>query len=68
MVVPECGATPLALGITVSAGAEQEVVGADVRVTIWSLEVVVGHDSQTIVVDAGSVAAALHEYAWKAAE
>ncbi len=63
--MPEAGA-PLALGMTVNAGAEHDVVGADVRVTNWLVEVVVGHDSQKIV-DPVAFAAASHVYAWKAA-
>ena len=39
---------PLAV-IAVSAGAEHDVVGAEVRVTIPSVDVVVGHVSQTTV-------------------
>ena len=55
----EAGADPLALGMTVNAGAEHEVVGADVRVTTWPVEVVAGHDSQTTI-DCIPVVAALH--------
>ncbi len=52
--------------MTVNAGAEHDVEGADVRVTSWLLEVVVGHDAQ-MMVDPVAVAAALHVYDWKAA-
>ena len=52
----------LTSGMTVNAGAEQDVVGADVRVTNWLVEVVVGHDSQTTV-DPVVVEAAPHVYA-----
>lgn len=63
--LPETGAL-LVSGMTVSAGAEQDVVGADVRVTNWLVEVVGGHNSQAIV-DPVVVAAAPQVYAWRAA-
>lgn len=55
----------VALRMTVNAGAEHDVVGADVRVTIRSVEVVVGHDLQTMV-ESVALAAASHVYEWKA--
>ena len=64
--LPEVEAEAPAFGMTVNAGAEHDVVGADVRVTNWLVEVVVGHDSQTTV-DFVVFAAASHVYAWKAA-
>ncbi len=39
----------LVLGITVKAGAEAEVLGADERVTVCGAAVVEGQDSQTTV-------------------
>ena len=56
---------PLALETTVKDAAEHDVVGADVRVTNWLVEEVVGHDAQTMV-DPVADAAALHRYGWKA--
>ena len=47
---------PLAL-MAVKAGAEQDVVGPEVRVTISSEAVVVGHVSQTTVVPVAATAA-----------
>lgn len=58
---------PPALGMAVSAGPEHDTLGADVRVTNWLVEVVVGHDSQ-MAVEPVAFSVAAHVYAWKAPE
>lgn len=53
--------------MTVNAGPEHDGLGADVRVTNSADAVVVGHDSQ-MTVEAVSLSAATHVYAWRAVE
>lgn len=63
---PDREPEPPALEMTVNDGPGHDVLGADVRVTNWLVEVVVGQDSQMAVKPVPFIVAA-HVYAWKAA-